>query len=167
MHASDLSAACTVRPLLPPDAARVLPLLRGNAIFYRYHPPAPTLESISEDMTALPPGRTPQDKHYVGFFRQDELLAVLDLVLHYPSPEAAMIGFFMVDVRWQGQGIGSRLIADVLAALAAQGFARVRLAVDEGNPQSRAFWLKNGFAMTGERIPNAFSAYLPMEKPLI
>lgn len=102
MNVSDLSTCYTVRALLPEDAERVLPLLRGNEIFYHYHPPEPTLASICEDMAALPPGKTLQDKHYVGFFQGDALIAVMDLILDYPSPGTAMIGFFMVDISCQG-----------------------------------------------------------------
>ena len=93
MNVSDLSTCYTVRALLPEDAERVLPLLRGNGIFYHYHPPEPTLASIWEDMAALPLGKTLQDKHYVGFFQGDALIAVMDLILDYPSPGTAMIGF--------------------------------------------------------------------------
>ena len=156
----------TVRALLPEDAERVLPLLRGNEIFYHYHPPEPTLASICEDMEALPPGKTLQDKHYVGFFQDDALIAVMDLILDYPSPGTAMIGFFMVDSSCQGRGTGTQIIAQALEALAAQGMTKARLAIDEGNPQSCAFWLKNGFVRTGERISNDIAAYLPMERPL-
>lgn len=166
MNISDLSTCYAVRALLPEDAERVLPLLRGNEIFYHYHPPEPTLASICEDMAALPPGKTLRDKHYAGFFQGDALIAVMDLILDYPSPGTAMIGFFMVDIGRQGRGVGTQIIAQALEVLAAQGMTKVRLAIDEGNPQSRAFWLKNGFALTGERIPNAHSAYLPMEKLL-
>lgn len=37
------------------------------------------------------------------------------------------------------------------------------LALCSGNPQSKAFWQKNGFALTGQRTPNENGAYLPME----
>ena len=53
-----------------------------------------------------------------------------------------------------------------LARLSAAGYHRLRLAVDEGNPQSLAFWTKNGFTLTGEVHPNDFSAYLPMERSI-
>ena len=89
MNVSDLSTCYTVRALLPEDAKRVLPLLCGNEIFYHYHPPEPTLASICEDMAALPPGKTLQDKHYVGFSQGDALIAVMDLILDYPSPGRA------------------------------------------------------------------------------
>lgn len=52
------------------------------------------------------------------------------------------------------------------ARLSAAGYHRLRLAVDEGNPQSLAFWTKNGFTLTGEVHPNDFSAYLPMERSI-
>lgn len=52
------------------------------------------------------------------------------------------------------------------ARLSAAGYHRLRLAVDEGNPQSLAFWTKNGFTLTGVVHPNDFSAYLPMERSI-
>ena len=39
-------------------------------------------------------------------------------------------------------------------------------ALMQGNPQSLAFWTKNGFTLTGEVHPNDFSAYLPMERSI-
>ena len=67
----------------------------------------------------------------------------------------------MVDAAQQGRGTGSTLIADCKQALRAEQFKTLRLAIDEGNPQSKAFWQKNGFALTGQRTPNENGAYLP------
>ena len=156
----------TARRLTAADAEALLALCRGNALFYRYHPPAATRESLLQDMTALPPGKTAADKYYVGFFAEERLIAVLDLILRYPEEQTALIGFFMVEAGAQGHGVGSRLIGKILRRLQDHGVRRVRLAVDRGNPQSMAFWSKNGFERTGEEIPNGFSAYLPMERPL-
>ena len=61
-----------------------------------------TLQSIYDDMDALPPGRTVANKHYVGFWSGGELVAVLDLVEDYPREDTAMLGFFMMDARHQG-----------------------------------------------------------------
>ena len=58
------------------------------------------------------------------------------------------------------------LIGELLDELRREKFCKVRLAVDRGNPQSKAFWEKNGFALTGEEFPNGDSAYLPMERAL-
>lgn len=176
MDPQSLSGRYRIRPLEEEDIEVVLALCAGNPLFFEYHPPLATRQSILADMAALPPGKTAADKFYFGFFTPaaasactapaGRLAALLDLVLGYPRPGVAFIGMFMVDGRLQGRGVGSAIIADCAAALAAQGFDTIRLAVDEGNPQSAAFWAKNGFAPTGERVPCAHGAYLPMERRL-
>lgn len=159
-------AVYPVRRLTEADAAQVCTLMQGNPLFYRYHPPQPTPESIRTGMTALPPGKAMEDKWFVGFYDGDCLIAVMDLILNYPAADTAFIGLFMTAHDRQGCGLGSRILRDCMARLAAAGYHRLRLAVDEGNPQSLAFWTKNGFTLTGEVHPNDFSAYLPMERSI-
>ena len=152
----------TVRRLTEADIPAVLTLCRSNPLFYRHHPPMTTADDIRGDLTALPPGKTMADKYYLGFFSGGHLDAVLDLILDYPTEGTAFLGFFMLDAALQGRGTGSALLGEIRAALRAAGYARLRLAIDEGNPQSEAFWTKNGFVKTSERFPNGSSAYLPM-----
>lgn len=160
MEPARLSRAFEVRHLTPCDTDAILTLMQGNEIFFRHHPPAPTRESIAEDMAALPPGKTYEDKLYVGFFQEGFLVAVMDLILRHPDRETAFIGFFMMHSACQGKGTGSVIITECAAALRAQGFARIRLGVDKGNPQSNAFWRKNGFAVVDE------NRYFIMERRL-
>ena len=145
----DFSERYAARPLTASDADAILTLCAENEQFYRYHPPLATKESVLEDLSALPPGKNAADKHYLGFFDGKTLVAVLDLILDYPQEGTAYLGFFMTKKATQGRGIGSALIG-----------------VDRGNPQSKAFWEKNGFALTGEEFPHGDSAYLPMERAL-
>ena len=91
---------------------------------------------------------------------------MLDLIEHYPQQNTAYIGFFMMKKERQGCGLGTSLIGKLLDELRKEKFCRVRLAIDRGNPQSKAFWEKNGFALTGEEFPRDDSAYLPMEREL-
>ena len=86
--------------------------------------------------------------------------------MDYPQEGTAYLGFFMTKKAVQGRGIGSTLIGELLDELREEGFRRVRLAVDRGNPQSKAFWEKNGFALMGEEVPHNASAYLPMERKI-
>lgn len=172
MDLQAFSARYRVRALGEGDVEEILALCAANPLFFRYHPPAATRQSIREDLRALPPGRTMADKFYLGFFAPEgaegpeRLAAVLDLVLGWPRVDTAYLGLFMVAGPLQGRGVGSGIVAGCLARLAALGFSTVRLAVDEGNPQSLAFWQKNGFVLTGERIPCPTGAYLPMERGL-
>lgn len=162
----DFSQKYAVRPLTAGDVDKILALCAENEQFYRYHPPMATRESILADMTALPPGTGAENKHYLGFFDGDALIAVLDLIEHYPQDDTAYIGFFMTKKERQGYGLGTSLIGKLLDELRKEKFCRVRLAIDRGNPQSKAFWEKNGFALMGEEFPHGDSAYLPMEREL-
>ena len=162
----DFSERYAARPLTASDADAILTLCAENEQFYRYHPPLATKESVLEDISALPPGKCAADKHYLGFFDGETLVAVLDLILYYPQDGTAYLGFFMTKKAVQGRGIGSALIGELLNELRKADCKKARLAVDRGNPQSKAFWEKNGFALTGEEVPHNASAYLPMERKI-
>lgn len=149
MDITKLSATYQVRKLSEHDVDSVLALCLGNPLFYRYCPPAATKESIVRDMAALPPGTTYDDKYYCGIYDGTDLIAVIDLILNYPNQDTAFIGFFMVSPERQKQGLGSALIRQIVACLFENGYEFTRLGYVKGNPQSRAFWLKNGFAETG------------------
>ena len=166
MDLQQLSASYAVRRLTEADIPAILALQTGNPQFFRYHPPLPSEASIREDLSALPPEKTAADKYYAGFFSGEQLIAVLDLILGYPDARTAFLGFFMTAAAVQKKGVGSAIISDIRACCKRLGFARLCLAIDEGNPQSEAFWTKNGFRQTGERRPNGAYAYLPMELPL-
>ena len=96
-------------------------------------------------MEALPPGKSEEDKLYLGFFEKETLVAVMDLILKFPEEETAYIGLFMTEVTEQ---------------LKLCGYLKVRLGVDKGNPQSFAFWTKNQFKVVAEK------EYIIMEKKL-
>nr|WP_245190879.1 GNAT family N-acetyltransferase [Anaerococcus jeddahensis] len=75
---------------------------------------------------------------------------MLDILDDYPDEETCFIGFFMVNILYQGQGIGSEINESVLVYVKKIGKAKVRLGIDKGNPQSKAFWKKNGFKLIKE-----------------
>ena len=64
-----------------------------------------TRDSILSDLVALPPGKLPDDKYYVGFFRGETLLAQMDLIADYPERAMAYIGLFMMEASVQQAGI--------------------------------------------------------------
>ena len=92
---------------------------------------------------------------------------------HYPAADAFDLRRGARDHLAFGHGphfcLGAalaRLEAHIALPALFERFPGLRLAVDEGNPQSLAFWTKNGFVLTGEVHPNDFSAYLPMERSI-
>lgn len=159
LHIERLSRTYRVRRLTEEDTAQILTLCRSNPLYYRHCGTEPNEADIRQDMTLLPPGAAPEDKYFLGYFCGDRLAAVLDLIDGYPSAETAYIGLFMVDGRLSGQGIGSRLVGELLEELRAAGFSRVRLAYQKANPQSTHFWTKNGFQPVEEK-PHPYGTML-------
>ena len=145
-----LSKKYVVRRLDINDVDVVYDMSCKNKIFYKYHPPFVTKQSIVEDMEALPPNKSYDDKYYIGFFEDNTLVANMDLILGYPTEEIAFIGLLMTNVLYQNKGVGSQIVRDVCTYLKLLGYKKVRIGVDKENPQSNSFWNKNGFCIIAE-----------------
>ncbi len=145
-----LSKQYEVRRLDINDVDIIYDMSCRNEIFYKYHPPFVTRDSIVEDMEALPPHKSYDDKYYIGFFENNSLVANMDLILGYPTEEIAFIGLLMTNVLYQNKGVGSQIVRDVCTYLKLLGYKKVRIGVDKENPQSNSFWNKNGFCIIAE-----------------
>ena len=97
MNIERLSSKFAVRYLTSDDVDIIYNLFAKNKLFYKYHPPFVSRESILEDMNALPPGKEARDTFYIGFFEKENLAAVMDLTLDYPKEKVAFLGLFMMD----------------------------------------------------------------------
>lgn len=161
-----LSTRYQVRPLTEEDIPAMLSLCRSNPAYYRYMNAQPTPESLRESLTALPPGRTPADKYFLGFFSGGRLAAILDLITGYPNPETAFTGWFILDKTFQGRGVGSAMVGELLSFLKGQDYRAVRLGRVKGNPESKAFWTKNGFTPTGVETDGGGYTIVIMQREL-
>ncbi|WP_022764754.1 GNAT family N-acetyltransferase [Butyrivibrio sp. XPD2006] len=139
-----------IRKISEEDIPEVYNLCSKNSLYYQYCPPFVSYSSIRSDMEALPPGKTHEDKCYVGYYENGKLIAVMDMILGYPDSDTKYIGFFMTDVAEQGKGLGSIIIKDFCASSCIEGFANICLGWVKGNPQAEHFWHKNGFRETGK-----------------
>ncbi len=160
-----LSKTYQVSNLEDKDIPIVFQLCQKNPQYYRYCPPAVSLEGIKADMQALPEGKSLEDKLYLGFWNKDELIAVMDLILEYPDQKTAFIGFFMMNADMQGKGIGSKIIEESCVYLK-EYFSFVRLGYVRGNTQSESFWMKNGFTPTGVITQTENYEIIVMQKAL-
>ena len=139
-----------VRKLNKNDIDLVYEMCCKNLMFYQYHPPFVTKDSILKDMEALPPNKSYDDKFYVGFFNNDNLIAIMDLILDYPETGIAFIGLFMTNTDYQNKGIGSNIINKITIYLKSLGYKKIHLGIDKGNLQSYNFWSKNNFKIINE-----------------
>ena len=161
-----LSNKYIVRRMSDPDAEAILEFCKENTQYYEYCQAEPTLEQVASDLHLAPPGIGPEDKYYVGFYRDDELMAIMDIIDGYPEDSIAFIGFFMMNKSFQGQEIGTSIIREAAEYLKSIGMTSIRLAIDKGNPQSTHFWKKNGFRVIFEADRDGH-ALLVAEKKLI
>ena len=138
-----------IKRLTGEDVDEILALCKGNADYYRYMNSEPSPENIRDDLSALPPGKTMDDKFFIGFCMENRLIADMDLIAGFPSEDTAYIGLFMLDKDFKGTGMGSGIIQELLSFLKKQGFRCVRLGCIRENLIGRKFWLKNGFYYTG------------------
>ncbi len=166
MDITQLTSQYTVRELATEDIEQIYELAAANPLYYQHCPPPVTRESIQRDRKALPPGTTYDDKHYMGFFTGEKLVAVMDLIVNYPDRHTAFIGFFMVSREEQGKGTGSQIVSDCFRYLQALGYTSIRLGYAKGNPQSKAFWEKNGFVETGITVDNGDYTVVVLQKTL-
>lgn len=150
MNVSSFSDRYRVRCLGKPDIEDIFSLCSRNRLYYQYCPPFVTVQSIMNDMKALPSGKDISDKYYLGYYREDQLIAIMDFIAAYPDDKTAFIGFFMTAVSVQNEGIGSKIINELCSYLPGLGFTGVRLGWVKGNPQAEHFWHKNGFTETGD-----------------
>ena len=139
-----------MRRITQADIADVYGLCKSNQKYYAYTNSAPTVESLTEIISRVPEGAELGDKYFVGFYEQDRLVSVLDLITGYPEKDDAFIGWFMVDGRLQRHGIGSQIFADVRAAMAGQGYDYLALSCEKENAEAIAFWQSQGFKAGSE-----------------
>lgn len=150
INISKLSSKYGVRKLTEADIELIYNLCLKNQQYYEYCEKQSSVEQIQQDLKITPPNKSLSDKYYVGFFDEEKLVAVMDLIDGYPKETVAFIGFFMIAKESQGKGIGSLIIEGVCSYLKTINFDSVRLGIDKNNPQSNHFWKKNGFLVIKE-----------------
>lgn len=163
----DFKEGMLIRKLIDKDIPDILALCKKNRKFYKYCPPFVSEKSIKNDMETLPPGKKSEDKYYIGFWKGNELLAIMDLVLKYPNEDTAFIGFFMTNTDIQRKGIGTKIIAMLCNTLKEKEYRYIRLGYMKGNKQSKNFWIKNDFLPTGDIEKTENYEIIIMQKNLL
>lgn len=166
MDINKLSAKYSVRSLDERDAQKVLDLYNSNPLYFKHCPPCATIQSVADDMHALPDGKTLADKHFLGFFDKDVLVAVLDLIEKYPLEHTIFIGLFMVAASYQNKGVGSEIVSSCFENFASSGYTHVRLGYVKTNPQAKSFWQKQGFLPKGIECKQEFYTIVVMDKAI-
>jgi len=131
--------------------------------------PPGTAEAQST-FTALPEGKTYDDKFVWGLYSGEAMIGCADVIRGYPSRERAVIGLLLLSEGWQHRGLG-RAFATLLERRIASWpeIERLRIGVVASNDGALVFWRKLGYRETGEirpRQPGFVREVIVLEKPL-
>ncbi|MEG0007769.1 MAG: GNAT family N-acetyltransferase [Aeromonas sp.] len=118
---------------------------------------APDPASALEILKVCPPGIGEDDKFVLAALEGEALLGCVDLVRGYPDEQTAYLGLLLLKECWQGQGIGSRLVARLMGMAAGWGCTAMRLGVIETNRPALHFWIRHGFQQVGSKRIAGFS----------
>lgn len=144
--------------------ADIFNLCLSNPEYYAHTKSSLSFQSIRDDLLALPPNKSTEDKYFLAFYDMDNLIAILDLIWQYPNDSTAYIGLFMTHQKIQGQGVGSFIIHELEDFLAKNGFHSLKLAIIDENRTAQSFWIKNKFEFSGGPIVQETYTVIPMQK---
>ena len=117
--------------------------------YHMAHEGTPTRATAGEEeLTALPPGRTVEDKFPFGIYSPDadaELVGYLELFRNYPADGEWWIGLLMLAPSVRRRGLGSEIFRSASAWAGESGARRIMLAVLDTDDAALAFWRSQGF----------------------
>ena len=145
-----LSTNYIVRKLTENDIDTIFDLYINNNKYFNYLDITPTKQSIIEDMNETPNGISIDSKYFIGYFKEDKLIAVVDLIDGYPQSNEAYIGLFMIDKNYQNRNIGTFIFNELKKSLKNQNFSKIKLAYINDNVEAKYFWHKLGFIEDGK-----------------
>jgi len=90
------------------------------------------------------------DEHQDGLWNAvsgDALVGCIAISGDRDRPGDARLRWYIVDPRWQGRGIGTRLITKAIDFSKEAGYKRIYLWTFEGLDQARSMYEKHGFTM--------------------
>jgi RimJ/RimL family protein N-acetyltransferase len=104
--------------------------------------------------SALPEGRSMDDRSLLGIYEHDELVGCADVIRAFPDSTKATIGLLLIAEPYQGRGIGRAAYRLVEEHIVHWGScAEVVLGIVRTNAQALGFWTKLGFVLAGTVKP--------------
>lgn len=143
-----------VRPLLASDVPALEALFDADPEYFEING---RRFPVEEMRTALPPGRTLDDKFAYVLERDGRPEGMIDVIRGYPEPHVWYLGFIFLSVGVRGGGQGRRCLHALYDWVGTQGGTAIRLGVVEPNLKARHLYATEGFVheTTREADPEA------------
>ncbi len=97
-------------------------------------------------LTALPEGKSPEDKLLIGIFaRSGGLVGIIDMIRDYPVLWEWLVRLFVIDPDYLDQGLDKRVYSALEKWAARAGSHHMQTSVFEDNEWNYRFWTHLGF----------------------
>ncbi len=103
------------------------------------------LKEVARSIQELPPRTGPEQKSYLGLWREGVLEAVLEYVEGYPGEGFIWVGLFFVSSLKGAHGIGQEIMEAFLKAAEESGAKAIRLGCSVEDECGHGFWISMGF----------------------
>jgi RimJ/RimL family protein N-acetyltransferase len=138
---------CSVKNLAINDAD-ILQQLYEKCADYNYlieeQPPSAT--AALEEFTAIPDGKTLDDKYILGIFNsQNELIGLIEGMRNYPEEKVWWVGLIMLAPAHRCKGLLYPLLKQFEQYIANQGMDYVMASIIETNSKVLRLWKRMGF----------------------
>ncbi len=93
----------------------------------------------------IPPNKDYDEKHLIGVFDGEKLVAAIDIVEDYPRDKEWIIGLLVIHPDYRRMGLGSK-VDEVLGAIVVENRGKfLRVGVQEQNKDGYNFWFHQGY----------------------
>jgi RimJ/RimL family protein N-acetyltransferase len=156
---------CSVKNLAINDADTLQQLYEKCADYnYLMEGRSPSATVALEEFTAIPEGKTLDDKYMLGIFNsQNELIGFIEGMRNYPEDKVWWVGLIMLAPAHRCKGILYPLLKQFEQYIATQGMDYVMASIIETNSKVLRLWKRMGFKIVRQverKQPNTTSHLL-------
>lgn len=161
-----------IKKLTEQDCLDIFNLYNSNPDYFNIvEARPPNLKDCMNDLMECPPNFLQEKKFFIGFYKEEQLFAVVDYLLGYPDEDIFYIGLYMIEGRNRAKGYGRTLVSDIIDVVINEGYKKLRLGVVSENLNAVNFWTRNGLKEI-KRVPRkrdngTVAEVILMEKELI
>lgn len=150
-----------VRPLTHADDDLIYQFQAAHPAYFAHFQDHPvTRQEAIQDVTDVPLNALPEQKAYLGIFRDDQLVVLVDLIIDYPLPSLVWLGMWLPD-KSLSTADSAAFYASLVTTLKEAQAVQLQLSVFMGDRQMQQFWADQGLAamqttavVRGERVAN-------------
>lgn len=150
-----------VRPLTHADDDLIFQFQASHPEYFEHFQDHPvTRQEAIQDVTDIPVNAVPEQKAYLGVFKDGQLQVLVDLIIDYPLPSLVWLGMWL-PAKTLAPATAADYYDSLVETLKAADAVQLQLSVFMGDRQMKQFWEERGLTamqttavVKGDRVAN-------------